>query len=266
MNVIRLPSDRRLTNAVRDDVDPVTDQENIENECKDDGQYFTPRRHYCENLSAPIQQPHEHEPTSVCPPRAKPGVCMAQVTEVNPAISERVAQAAKKNHLEADDQIELPGFSVVLLGLWSAPPYIMICFATPGYGPSFMQSRAVADREGDRGEASCASDDSASDIQQPVSLHLVSRLPKRCDTFQGGAAEHFVLALCGHAPRLFHVSRVNRQVWATTDDSLRPGLFDRREQSGVPGTSYVIGFQGQDRATPWSIGDQTSGIERRHTQ
>ena len=28
------PSDRRLTNAVRDDVDPVTEQENIENECK----------------------------------------------------------------------------------------------------------------------------------------------------------------------------------------------------------------------------------------
>jgi hypothetical protein len=133
---------------------------------------------------------------------------MAQVTEVNPAISERVAQAGKKNHLEADDLIELPGFSVVLLGLWSASPYITICLATPGYGPSFMQSRAVADRKDDRGEASCASD-----IQQPVSLHLVSSLPKRCDTLQNGAAEHFVLALCGHAPRLFHVAASRSQGW-----------------------------------------------------
>jgi hypothetical protein len=46
---------------------------------------------------------------------------MANVTEMNLAISERVAEAAKKNHFgESDDLIELPGSSVVLLGVWSA--------------------------------------------------------------------------------------------------------------------------------------------------
>jgi hypothetical protein len=65
---------------------------------------------------------------------------MAKVTELNPAISDRVVEDAKKNHLgESDGPIELPGTSVDLLGLWSAPPYITICLATPGDGPSFMQ-------------------------------------------------------------------------------------------------------------------------------
>ena len=97
----------------------------------------------------PIQQPHEHEPTIVRPHRAKPGVCMANVTEVNPAISERVAEAAKKNHLgESDDLIELPGSSVVLSGLRSARLYITICLATPGYGHVIDQYLAQTARKG----------------------------------------------------------------------------------------------------------------------
>jgi hypothetical protein len=79
-------------------------------------------------------------------------MCMAKVTEVNPAISERVAKAAKKNHLgESDDLIELPGSSVVLLGMWSTRSYITICVATPGYGPCFMRSTSILQRPPARG-------------------------------------------------------------------------------------------------------------------
>jgi hypothetical protein len=43
---------------------------------------------------------------------------MDKVTKENPAISERVAQVAKKNHLgEYDDLIEPPASSLILLGL-----------------------------------------------------------------------------------------------------------------------------------------------------
>jgi hypothetical protein len=46
---------------------------------------------------------------------------MAKAIEVNPAISERVAKAAKKNHLgESDDLIEPPASSLILSGLSSA--------------------------------------------------------------------------------------------------------------------------------------------------
>jgi hypothetical protein len=43
---------------------------------------------------------------------------MGKVTEANPAISERIAQVANKNHLgKSDGLIELPGSALVLLGV-----------------------------------------------------------------------------------------------------------------------------------------------------
>jgi hypothetical protein len=75
---------------------------------------------------------------------------MANVTEMNLAISERVAEAAKKNHFgESDDLIELPGSSVVLLGVWSARPYITICLATPGCGPYSSGDQGESPGSGD---------------------------------------------------------------------------------------------------------------------
>src|SRR5262249_27378338 len=56
-----------------------------------------------------------------------------------------------------------------------------------------------------------------------------SRLPIRRNPLQGLAAEALVAALRGHAPGLFHVTRVDREVFAAADDGLRPRLPNRVE-------------------------------------
>jgi hypothetical protein len=76
---------------------------------------------------------------------------MTKVTKVNPAVSERVAEVAKKNHLgEFDDLIEPPVSSLILVGLRSARLYITICLATPDDGP--LCNRPVSCRDRPQGD------------------------------------------------------------------------------------------------------------------